>query len=169
MEQTDKEKTKIAEDYEPEVLAFCCYFCAFAAADLAGSMRLQYPTNVKIIRVPCTGKVDVIYILKAFEKGADAVFVAGCLEGNCHYLEGNLRAKKRILSLKKFLDELGINGERLEMFNMSSSMGTAFAEAATEMTNRAKRLGRNPVRKKKSEDRSQKTEVRKSDFESTKS
>ena len=153
MEQIDKEKTKTVEDYEPEVLAFCCYFCAFAAADLAGSMRLQYPTNVKIIRVPCTGKVDTIYILKAFEKGADAVFVAGCLEGNCHYLEGNLRAKKRILSLKKFLDELGINGERLEMFNMSSSMGTAFAEAASEMTNRAKRLGRNPVRRQSSGDR----------------
>ena len=147
----EEAKAETAQDYEPEVLAFCCYFCAFAAADLAGSMRLQYPANVKIIRVPCTGKVDVIYILKAFEKGADAVFVAGCLEGNCHYLEGNLRAKKRILSLKIFLDEIGINGERLEMFNMSSSMGTAFAEAATEMTSRAKRLGKNPVRKKKSE------------------
>src|SRR4030065_948600 len=147
MEQTDKKKTKTVEDYEPEVLAFCCYFCAFAAADLAGSMRLQYPTNVKIIRVPCTGKVDVIYILEAFERGADAVFVAGCLEGNCHYLEGNLRAKKRILSLKKFLYEIGIGGERLEMFNMSSSMGTAFAEAAKEMTERAKRLGINPIRK----------------------
>lgn len=147
MESAEKEKTESIEDYEPEVLAFCCYFCAFAAADLAGSMRLQYPTNVKIIRVPCTGKVDVIYILKAFEKGADAVFVAGCLEGNCHYLEGNLRAKKRVLSLKKFLDEIGVGGERLEMFNMSSSMGTAFAEAASEMTSRAKRLGMNPVRR----------------------
>ena len=80
--------------------------------------------------------------------------MAGCLEGNCHYLEGNLRAKKRILSLKKFLDEIGINGERLEMFNMSSSMGTAFAEAASEMTSRAKKLGMNPIRRKNSEIRS---------------
>ena len=155
MEQADKEKVETNEYFEPEVLAFCCYFCAFAAADLAGSMRLQYPANVKIIRIPCTGKVDVIYILKAFEKGADAVFVAGCLEGNCHYLEGNMRAKKRILSLKKFLDEIGIGGERLEMFNMSSSMGTAFAEAASEMTERARKLGMNPIRKKNAEYRIQ--------------
>ena len=148
MSVAEKENTEIKkeQDYEPEVLAFCCYFCAFAAADLAGSMRLQYPPNVKIIRVPCTGKVDVLYIMRAFEKGADAVFVAGCLEGNCHYLEGNLRAKRRVLGLKKFLDEIGIGGARLEMFNMSSSMGAAFAEAATEMTERAKKLGKNPVR-----------------------
>lgn len=153
MSVAEKENTEIKKekDYEPEVLAFCCYYCAFAAADLAGSMRLQYPANVKIIRVPCTGKVDVLYLMRAFEKGADAVFVAGCLEGNCHYLEGNLRAKKRVLGLKKFLDEIGIGGARLEMFNMSSSMGAAFAEAATEMTKRARDLGMNPIRKRKKE------------------
>jgi len=153
MDQMEKENKEAKQDYEPEVLAFCCYYCAFAAADLAGSMRLQYPPNVKIIRVPCTGKVDVIYILRAFERGADAVFVAGCLEGNCHFLEGNLRAKKRVLSLKKFLDEIGIGGERLEMFNMSSSMGSAFAEVAKEMTERAKALGINPIRRQRLVDR----------------
>ncbi|RMF94939.1 MAG: hydrogenase iron-sulfur subunit [Candidatus Schekmanbacteria bacterium] len=141
-------------DYEPEVIAFCCYYCAFAAADMAGSLRLQYPANVKIIRIPCTGKLDIVYILSAFENGADAVFVAGCLEGNCHYLKGNIRAKARVMSLKKMFEEIGIEPERLEMFNMSSSMGQAFAEAATEMTQRALKLGRSPVitgRKKKNE------------------
>ncbi|MBI5374713.1 MAG: hydrogenase iron-sulfur subunit [Candidatus Schekmanbacteria bacterium] len=152
-----KETEKIStEGYEPEVIAFCCYYCAFAAADMAGSLRLNYPANVKIIRIPCTGKLDVIYILKAFENGADAVFVAGCLEGNCHYLEGNIRAKKRVMSLKKMLEEIGIEPERLEMFNMSSSMGFAFAEAAKEMTERARKLGRNPVFVKKDGDSSEK-------------
>ncbi len=80
-------------NFEPKIVAYCCDFCAFAAADLAGAMRLQYSPNVRIIRLPCTGKVDAIVIMKAFEEGADGVFVAGCLEGQCHYLEGNLRAK----------------------------------------------------------------------------
>ena len=80
-------------EVEPKIVAYCCNFCAFAAADLAGAMRLQYSPNVRIIRLPCTGKVDAVVLMKAFEEGADGVFVAGCLEGQCHYLEGNLRAK----------------------------------------------------------------------------
>lgn len=133
---------------EPQVVAFCCHYCAFAAADLAGTMRLSYPSNVKIIRVPCTGKADILYLMRAFEDGADAVFVAGCLEGNCHYLEGNLRAKKRVQYLKRLLDEIGVGGERLEMFNMSAAMAQRFAEAANEMTERALRLGPSPLRKR---------------------
>ena len=133
---------------EPQVVAFCCHYCAFAAADLAGTMRLTYPSNVKIIRVPCTGKADMLYLLRAFEDGADAVFVAGCLEGNCHYMEGNLRAKKRVQYLKKLLDEVGVGGERLEMFNMSAAMAQRFAEAARQMTERAQRLGPSPLRKR---------------------
>lgn len=133
---------------EPQVVAFCCHYCAFAAADLAGTMRLSYPSNVKIIRVPCTGKADMLYLMRAFEDGADAVFVAGCLEGNCHYLEGNLRAKKRVQYVKKLLDEIGLGGERLEMFNMSAAMAQKFAEAASEMTQRALRLGPSPLRRR---------------------
>ncbi len=136
------------QQYEPQVVAFCCHYCAFAAADLAGTMRLTYPSNVKIIRVPCTGKADMIYLMHAFEEGADAVFVAGCLEGNCHYLEGNLRAKKRVRYIKKLLDEVGVGGERLEMFNMSAAMAQRFSEAANEMTERALRLGPSPLRKR---------------------
>jgi len=128
-------------ELEPKIVAFCCNFCAFAAADLAGAMRLQYSPNVRIIRLPCTGKVDAIHLMKAFEDGADAVFVAGCLEGQCHYLEGNLRAKKRVAYVKQLLAEVEIEPERLEMFNLSSAMGGRFAEIAEEMTERITKLG----------------------------
>ena len=83
-------------DDEPLILAFCCHYCAYAAADLAGSMRLQYPGNVRVLRLPCTGKLEVNYVLTAFEQGVDGVIVAGCLEGGCHFLEGNLRARRRV-------------------------------------------------------------------------
>ncbi len=136
-------------EWEPKIVAFCCNFCAFAAADLAGAMRLQYPPNVRIIRLPCTGKVDAIHLVKAFEDGADAVFVAGCLEGQCHYLEGNLRAKKRVAYVKKLLTEVEIEPERLEMFNLSSAMGGRFAEIVEEMTERMTKLGPTYINRKK--------------------
>jgi F420-non-reducing hydrogenase iron-sulfur subunit len=128
-------------EYEPKIVAYCCNYCAFAAADLAGATRLQYPPNVRIIRLPCTGKVDALHIMKAFEDGADGVFVAGCLEGQCHFLEGNTRAKKRVAYVKKLLDEAQIEPERLEMYNLSSAMGGRFAEIVEEMTDRVTKLG----------------------------
>ena len=128
-------------EFEPKILAYCCNFCAFAAADLAGAMRIQYPPNVRIILLPCTGKVDALHLMKAFEDGADGVFVAGCLEGQCHYLEGNLRAKKRVAYVKRLLTEVDIEPERIEMFNLSSAMGGRFAEIVEEMTQRIKELG----------------------------
>jgi coenzyme F420-reducing hydrogenase delta subunit len=128
-------------EFEPKIVAYCCNFCAFAAADLAGAMRLQYPPSVRIIRLPCTGKVDAIHLMKAFEEGADGAFVAGCLEGQCHYLEGNLRARKRVAYVKRLLAEVGIEPERIDMFNLSSAMGGRFAEIVGEMTQRIKELG----------------------------
>ncbi|MHC4740534.1 MAG: hydrogenase iron-sulfur subunit [Planctomycetota bacterium] len=128
-------------EFEPKIVAYCCNFCAFAAADLAGAMRVQYAPNVRIIRLPCTGKVDAIHIMKAFEDGADGVFIAGCLEGECHFLEGNLRAKKRVAYVKRLLEEVGMNPERVEMFNLSSAMGGQFAEYVEIMTKRIKELG----------------------------
>ena len=98
------------ENFEPLIVAFCCHYCAYTAADMAGSMRLRYPPNVKIIRVPCLGKVDAIHIMKSLEKGADGVYVAGCLEGDCHFKSGNIRAAHRVDYLKKLLDEIGIGG-----------------------------------------------------------
>lgn len=136
-------------EFEPKIVAFCCNYCAFAAADLTGAMRLQYPPNVRIVKLPCTGKVDAIHLMMAFEDGADAVFVAGCLEGECHYLEGNTRAKKRVEYVKRLLAEVEIEPERLEMFNLSSAMGGKFAEIAEEMTERVKKLGPTFISKQK--------------------
>lgn len=137
----------MTEQFEPEIVAFSCHYCAYAAADLAGVMRLSYPPNVKIIKLPCTGRLDPLYVLQAFEKGADGVFVAGCLEGNCHYLSGNTQAWKRVAFLKKLLAEIGVGAERLDMFHMSSAQGTRFAEVATEFTERIRALGPTPVRR----------------------
>jgi F420-non-reducing hydrogenase iron-sulfur subunit len=108
-------------------------------------MRRSYPANVKLIRVPCTGRVDDVHLLKAFEEGMDGVFVAGCLEGECHYLRGNLRAKKRVGHVKGILTALGINPERLQMYNLSAAMGGRFVEIAQEMTEKVKALGPSPV------------------------
>ena len=131
--------------FEPQIVGYCCHYCAFAAADLAGSMRLSYPTNVLIVKMPCTGRVDVLYLLRAFERGADGVFVAGCLEGTCHFMEGNLQAKRRVKYAKQILDEIGVGGDRLEMYNLSSSEGPRFASIATEMTERIRELGPSPI------------------------
>ncbi|MCP4692609.1 MAG: hydrogenase iron-sulfur subunit, partial [Desulfobacterales bacterium] len=125
---------------------FCCHYCAYTAADMAGSERLGYPPNVKIVRVPCTGKVDAIHILKAFEKGADGVYVAGCLEGDCHFKNGASRAARRVAYVQKLLDEIGVGGERLEMVRMSAGMGDRFAETAKEITEKIRALGPGPIR-----------------------
>jgi coenzyme F420-reducing hydrogenase delta subunit len=131
---------------EPLILAFCCHYCAYAAADLAGSMRLQYPANVRVLRLPCTGKIEVNYLLAAFERGIDGVIVAGCLEGGCHFLEGNLRARRRVERTQELLAEIGLEPERLEMFNLSSAEGTRFAEIVKEMSQRIRRIGPSPLR-----------------------
>jgi len=133
-------------DDEPLIIAFCCHYCAYAAADLAGSMRLEYPDNVRVLRLPCTGKIEIDYLLTAFERGIDGVIVAGCLEGGCHFLEGNLRARKRVERAKQILEEIGLEPGRLEMFNLSSAEGTRFAEIVTEMTQRLTELGPSPLR-----------------------
>jgi coenzyme F420-reducing hydrogenase delta subunit len=136
------------ENLEPQIIAFCCEYCGYAAADLAGSMRLSYPANVKIVKIPCTGRVDIVFMMKAFENGADGVYLVGCLEGNCHFLTGNLKARKRMEYVKKLLDECGIGGERVAMYNMSSAQGQRFAEVAREMTEKIKALGPNPAKQR---------------------
>ncbi|MCK5423571.1 MAG: hydrogenase iron-sulfur subunit [Deltaproteobacteria bacterium] len=134
-------------DFEPKIIAFCCEFCAYTAADLAGSMRLEYPPNVRVVKIMCTGKIDILYLLKAFDNGVDAAFVAGGEEGDCHFLEGNIRAKQKVEYTKKLLDEIGIGGGRLEMFNIGASDAIKFVAAVEEMNKRAKELGPNPLRK----------------------
>ena len=104
-------------------------------------MRLRYPTNIRIIKVPCTGRVAIIHLLKALEKGADGVFVAGCLEGDCHFQSGNLRAKKRVAYVKKILESIGVEADRIAMYNLSAGMGPQFADIAREMTDKIRELG----------------------------
>lgn len=145
-EPSIEKKHKIPASWEPEILAFACHYCAFAAADLAGVMRLSYPGNIKIIRLPCTGKIDHSYILRGFERGVDGIFVAGCLEGQCHFLEGNLIARKRVNHVKKLIEKVGIDGKRLEMFNLSAAMGPRWAEICTEFTETIRQKGPSPVR-----------------------
>src|SRR5665811_1844733 len=140
-------KKPVDPNFEPEIIVFACHYCAYAAADLAGSMRLQYPTNIRMIKLPCTGKIEVIHLLRAIEAGADGVYAAGCLEGECHYLKGNLWARKHVDHVKTLLEEMGIEPERVEMYNMSSAMGVKFAEVATEFTQRIKELGPNHVKR----------------------
>ena len=112
-------------------------------------MRLQYPASIKIIRVPCTGKVDVLYLLRAFEKGADGVYAVGCMEGDCHFEKGNFRARKRVEQAQKILEAIGIGGERVQMYNLSSSEGPRFAQIAIEMDEKIRELGPNPIRANK--------------------
>jgi len=123
------------------IVAFCCIYCAYAAADLAGSMRLQYPSNVRIIRTPCTGRLEVEYFLRAFENGADGVLVAGCEEGSCHFKEGNLIAKRRVAYARKLLSESGLEAERLKMVNVSAAMARQLTEHIKEMAETVKKLG----------------------------
>jgi coenzyme F420-reducing hydrogenase delta subunit len=109
-------------------------------------MRLQYPPNIRIVRVPCSGKVDLIHILHALEKGADGVCVLGCLEGDCHFNNGNLMARRRVEQAQEILNSIGIGGERAKMYNLSSSEGPRFAQYVTEFTEKIKDLGPNPVK-----------------------
>ena len=109
-------------------------------------MRLNYPTSIKIVRVPCTGKVDVVHMLRAFEKGTDGVYVVGCLEGTCYFKSGNFRARKRVEQAKKILDVIGVGGDRVWMYNLSSSDAPLFVKYALEMHERITALGPNPVK-----------------------
>ena len=147
MIETEANATPAGSD-RCEVLAFCCNFCAYAAADLAGARRMQYPANVRIVHVPCTGKVEVQQILAAFERGADGILVAGCLEGGCHFVNGNLRAKRRIQAAQQILDEIGLGGERLRMVNLSASEAPTFVARVQEMVETVERLGPSPLRKR---------------------
>ena len=135
-----------ADAWQPEIIAFCCNYCAYAAADLAGSKRMQYPPNVRIIHSPCTGKIEMEHILAAFEQGIDGILVAGCLEGGCHFQEGNLRARRRTDRIRAILDEIGVGGQRLLMVNLSAAMAPTFVERVNEIVRVVKALGPNPLK-----------------------
>ncbi len=151
MKQTSEQQPTRAErnDFVPKIVAFCCHYCAYTAADTAGASRIQYPANVRIVRLPCSGRIDTPAILHTFTAGADGVYVAGCLDGDCHFIKGNTHAKRHVAEAKRCLEEIGIAPERLEMFQLSAAMGARFAEIAAEMTDRIMRLGPSPVVQKR--------------------
>lgn len=136
---------------DPRIIAFCCCNCAYAAADLAGSMRTSYAPEITIVAIPCTGAVEPTVVLAAFEEGADGVIIAGCLDGECHYKSGNLRARERVNVLQSMLVTIGLEPERLEMYQVSAAMGTRFAEIASEFAGRIRGMDPSPVRKPRGE------------------
>jgi len=133
-------------DFTPKILALVCTYCTYTAADMAGSARMQYPSTVLIVKYLCTGRIDILHILKAFEAGADAVMLSGCEAGSCHFLEGNLRARERVEYAKQLLEEIGLGG-RLEMFEVAASDAPKWVEVVTDMTRRVAALGPSPLRR----------------------
>jgi len=131
--------------FEPLILGFACNWCTYAGADLAGTSRIQYPPNLRMIRVMCSGRVDPTFILKAFSRGVDGVLIGGCHPGDCHYMEGNHKAQRRIHMLRKMLSDFGIEPERLRLEWVSASEGARFAQVVTDFTKTLKELG--PLKK----------------------
>ncbi|MBU0497110.1 MAG: hydrogenase iron-sulfur subunit [Candidatus Thermoplasmatota archaeon] len=136
----------MADDFEPNIIGFLCNWCSYAGADLAGTSRMKYPPNIKSIRVMCSGRVDPIFILEALKKGADGVLVAGCHPGDCHYQSGNYKTNRRIMLLKKLLDELAIDSNRVRFEYVSASEGQKFAHIVTEFVDDLKKIGPNPLK-----------------------
>jgi F420-non-reducing hydrogenase iron-sulfur subunit len=131
----------VSVEYQPKVIGFLCNWCSYAGADVAGTSRMDYPHNIRIIRVPCSGRVDPLFILKCFQRGADGVLVSGCHPGDCHYTDGNYHARRRFALLREFLDYLGINKERLRVEWVSASEGQRFAELVSDFTTELANLG----------------------------
>ncbi|MFB0514638.1 MAG: hydrogenase iron-sulfur subunit [Candidatus Bathyarchaeia archaeon] len=133
-------------EFKPKIVGFLCNWCSYAGADLAGVSRIQYPPTLRIVRVMCSGRVHPVFILEAFRSGADGVLVAGCHHGDCHYLTGNYKAENRVLLLKKVLEQLGLEPERLRLEWVSASEGDRFATVIKDMTEEIKKLGPSPLR-----------------------
>jgi coenzyme F420-reducing hydrogenase delta subunit len=130
-------------NFEPKILGFLCRWCSYAGADLAGTSRKKYPANIRIIKIPCSGRIDPLLIIRALRNGFDGVLVSGCHPGDCHYQTGNYRARRRIAITKKFLEYMGIEPERLQASWVSASEGGKFAEVVAEITADLKKLGPN--------------------------
>lgn len=136
-----KEKD-VEEEFNPEILVFCCNWCSYAGADLAGVSRFQYPPNMRIVRVMCSGRIEPSFVLKALKNGADGVLVSGCHIGDCHYISGNEYTKERFERLHNIIiKQLGIDGRRVRLEWISASEGRRFADLITEFTNQIKELG----------------------------
>jgi len=127
--------------WEPKIVAFLCNWCSYAGADLAGTSRIQYPPSIRIIRVPCSGRIDPLFILASLQKGADGVLVSGCHPGECHYLTGNYSARRKFALLKSLLEHMGLEEGRVQFSWVSASEGVRFAKVVEEVTARVRALG----------------------------
>ena len=130
-------------DWEPRIVAFLCNWCSYAGADLAGVSRIQYPHNIRIIRVPCSGRINPAFLLRALQNGADGVLVSGCHPGDCHYISGNLLARRKFALLKEFLQYAGIEPERVQFTWVSASEGGRFAAIVEKVVGEVRKLGPN--------------------------
>ena len=130
-------------EYEPKILGFLCRWCSYAGADLAGTSRKKYPANIRIIKIPCSGRIDPLLIVRALRLGFDGVLVSGCHPGDCHYQTGNYRARRRMAITKKFLEYVGVEPQRVQASWVSASEGGKFAEVVTEVTNDLKKISPN--------------------------
>jgi coenzyme F420-reducing hydrogenase delta subunit len=152
MEQTQNQIDPQAAGFEPRIVAFVCNWCTYAGADLAGTSRLPYAPNVRIIKLPCTGRIDPVLVLKAFEGGADAVLVSGCHPGDCHYTSGNYHARRRWSIFRRLLDFTGIDARRLHFSWVSAAEGQKFADLINDVTNQVRQAGpfdgANPARRR---------------------
>jgi len=146
VKEVSEEEKRVEEEFEPLIVAFCCNWCSYAGADLAGTSRFEYPTNIRIIRVMCTGRIDPTFVLEALRMGADGVLVAGCHPGDCHYQKGNYIMEKRFSYIKKAVESIGIEPERVRLEWISASEGGKFAALVRELTQQMKQLGPSPFR-----------------------
>jgi F420-non-reducing hydrogenase iron-sulfur subunit len=132
--------------FVPKIIAFCCDQSGYPASDMAGNLKLKLPGNIEIVRVPCAGRIETIYLLKALEKGADGVLIFGCYEENCQYLRGNLRAKSRLLYAQQMMGRIGLEKERMEFCHLATNCGVKFAETLQQKSEALKKLGPNPAK-----------------------
>jgi F420-non-reducing hydrogenase iron-sulfur subunit len=135
----------MADEFQPKIIAFLCNWCSYAGADLAGTSRIQYPPNVRIIRLMCSGALDPLYVFRALVAGVDGVLIGGCHPGDCHYSDGNYKARRRVAVIKGVLREMGLDEERVMLRWISASEGQRFAETVEEMVEKVKAKGPNPL------------------------
>jgi coenzyme F420-reducing hydrogenase delta subunit len=136
----------MSETFEPRIVGFLCNWCSYAGADLAGTSRLKVPANLRVIRVPCSGRINPLFIFKAFAEGADGVMVSGCHPGDCHYISGNRYAKRKLAVLRRLLDTIGIEPDRIHFTWLSASEGAKYSEEVTDFVERVRKLGtHNPM------------------------
>lgn len=146
MEQLSVSEKTVAQEFEPKIIALLCNWCSYVGADLAGTSRIQYPPNIRVIRVMCSGSVDPLYIVKPILEGADGVLIAGCHSGDCHYVNGNYKARRRVAMAKTMLEQFGIPGDRVWFSFISASEGKVFADTVGRMVARLKELGPNSMK-----------------------